>query len=552
MALQLAPVEDWIAIEDYEPVRTEADRAALAAGYVFDRTKAKRATDFVQRFCRARAGVHAGERIKLLPWQLELFWQVFGWVHKDTGLRRFREVYVEVGKRNGKSVVIGALAVLCAIADGEVEPAIYVNAASREQASIIYREAWAMIESDPSLRKAFSRVDSSRKITCRRTNAVIIANSADAPAKDGLDPSVVVFDELHRQPDRKLWSLFEFSQGSRRQPLFVSITTAGDDLQHVCYEQHSRAVEVLRGESLELRFLPIIHGPWAAEDGGRSLDVDDEANWHRANPSLGYAIPLEGFKAELEKAKRSPESLANFRRLKLGVWTSEAARYFDLGGLAKAGPRRTLEEIAESGDRWYAGYDLASTRDLTASVMIAGDFERGFDVFCRAWVPAAEAARRREEGRVPYHRWAEAGWLEIVPGERIDYGAIAEALVEDYTAREVACYADSYNAALVAPRLLEAGVAYKTIRQGFLSLSPPTKELERLIALGLIRTGGDPVLGWCLGNAVAERDAADNVKLSKKRSREKIDAAAALVNAIAAALDAQAAPDTGFVPFLAF
>lgn len=554
MAPQLVPaVVDWISIETYDPVRTDADRVALVAGYVFDRRRAKRASDFIQQFCRARAGDHAGETIRLLPWQLEVVWQLFGWVDPESGLRRFREAYVEVAKRNGKSVLLSAIAIYAIVADGEVEPLVMVNATSRDQASIIYKEAVAMVEADPSLRRAFDKVDSSRRLTCRRNGGQLIANSADAPAKDGFDPSVVIFDELHRQPNRKLWDLFEFAQGSRSQPLFFSITTAGDDVNSICYQQHERAVAVLRGRSIEQRFLAIIHGPWDLPDGGKSIDVDDEDAWHRANPSLGYAISIDGFRAEVEKAKQSPESLANFRRLKLGVWTSEAARYFDLGGLAKAGPRRTLEEIAESGDRWYAGYDLASTRDLTASVMVAGDFEKGFDVYCRAWVPAAEAARRREEGRVPYHRWAEAGYLEIVHGERVDYAAIGEALVEDYAAREVAAvYADSYNAALVAPRLLEAGLRYKTIRQGYLSLSPPTKELERLIALGLIRAGGDPVLGWCLGNAAAERDAADNVKLSKKRSREKIDAAAALVNAIAAALDAQATPDVGFAPFFAF
>ena len=139
----MATAADWIAIEDYDPVRTEADRLALREGYVFDAGRAKRASDFIQRFCRARAGVHAGEPIRLLPWQLEVVWQLFGWVSAETGLRRYREAYVEIAKRNGKSVLLSAISIYCLVADGEVEPAVYVNAASREQASIIYREAVA-------------------------------------------------------------------------------------------------------------------------------------------------------------------------------------------------------------------------------------------------------------------------------------------------------------------------------------------------------------------------------------------------------------------------
>lgn len=533
-------VKDWISIEDYDPIRTDADRAALREGYVFDRARAKRATDFIQRFCRARAGTHAGERIRLLPWQLELIWQLFGWVREDTGLRRFREAYIEIGKRNGKSVVISAIAVYCALADGEIEPAIYINAASREQASIVYREAWAMIEADPGLRKHFGKTESQRKITCTKTRAVLIANSADAPAKDGLDPSVVIFDELHRQPNRKLWSLFEFSQGSRRQPLLLSITTAGEDLNSVCYEQHERAVKVLSGinAATEVHFLPIIHGPWEAEDGGKSLDVDDEANWYRANPSLGYAIPIDGFRAELAKAKQSPDSLANFKRLKLGVWSNERVRFFALDGLKTAGERRSLEECLASGDRCYGAFDLSSTQDLTGEIRIFGDIEKGFDVFAKAWVPGEEAERRIKQSKAPYRSWIDSGKLVATEGRRINYDRLAAEMIADFEeASPVKVYADGYNAQLVGAKLIDAGVPFETIRQGFLSLSSPTKELERLIALGLIRIGDEEVLEWCLGNAIAERDAADNVKLSKKLSREKIDLAAALVNAIAAAMD---------------
>jgi len=538
------PVEDMLDVWTYDPIRTEADRAAVREGYVFDRAKAKRASDFIQRFCRARAGVKAGERIRLLPWQLELVWQIFGWVHRDTGLRRFREAYIEIGKRNGKSVIISAIGVYCELADGEIEPAIYINAASREQASIVYREAWAMIEADPGLRKHFEKTESQRKITCKKTRGVLIANSADAPAKDGLDPSVVIFDELHRQPNRKLWSLFEFSQGSRRQPLLLSITTAGEDLNSVCYEQHERAVKVLSGESLELHFLAIVHGPWDVEEGGKSIDVDDEANWYRANPSLGYAIPIEGFRAELAKAKQSPESLANFKRLKLGVWSNERLRYFNLDGLKKAGPRRSLEDIEASGDNWYGGFDLASTQDLTGEIRIAGDFEKGFDVFAKAWVPFEEAERRIRQAKAPYRRWIDAGKLTATPGMRIDYDLVSAEMIADFEAvAPVKVYADGFNATLVGARLIDAGVPLETIRQGFLSLSSPTKETERLIATGLIRIGDEAVLEWCLGNAIAERDAAGNVKLSKKLSREKIDLAAALVNAVAAAMDDLIRPD---------
>lgn len=528
-------------IATYNPVRTKADRRAVKQGFRFDRAKAKRATDFIERYCCQSIGPGAGEPLVLLNWQLEFVWQLFGWTDR-AGVRRFKEAYLEIAKKNGKSTLVAAISLYLLVADGEAVPDIHVNAFDRSQAKIIYDEAARMVRASPDLKKRLEPVPSSKRIVYEAKDGVLAAQSCEVPNKDGANCSAVIFDELHRQRTRAMWDIYKYAGISRKQPLRISITTAGTDRRSICYNRHQHALKIAsRAIDDDVRFLGFVYGP---QDGEVDIDVDDERVWLQANPSMGVTMSMDEFRDALAEAKRSPESLILFKQLRLNIWTQEVRRYIDLDVWEACPPPRSETEIATTADLSFAGLDLSSVRDLTAYVRITGDLQSGFDVHCRFWIPEETAERRSREDNVPYLAWAEQGFVELTPGPRIDYDTVEAYIIADFATCDFASvYSDFYNAQHLGSRLTQKGVPFTYMRQGFLSMNGPTKMLDRMLASGRIRHGGNPVLSWCAANAVAERDKVDNVMLSKSKSTERIDGMIALVEAIAGAMDLFGAED---------
>ncbi len=249
--------------------------------------------------------------------------RLFGWKRAD-GKRRFRRVYVEVAKKNGKSTLIAALNLYLLLADGEGAPEIYLNACDRSQARIIFDESKRMVAASPELKKRIRAIDHKARLVSDGNNGVIIANSADAPNKDGLNTSATIFDELHRQPNRELWDVFEYAGASREQPLRISITTAGEDDTGVWHEERDYAEKVNQGAIPDTTFLGAVYRALPTDD------LDDPKTWIKANPSLGETISFEDFKRELDEAKEVPIKLNNFKRLRLNIISRDEAKYFDM------------------------------------------------------------------------------------------------------------------------------------------------------------------------------------------------------------------------------
>ena len=304
-------------------IRNPSDTLAIEQGCFFDESAGRFVCDFIEAFCRQSKGRWAGKALKLLEWQRDLLMRLFGWKGSD-GKRRFRRAYVEVAKKNGKSTLIAALNLYLLLADGEGAPEIYLNACDRSQARIIFDESKRMVEASPDLRKRIKAVNHKARLVCASNNGVILANSADAPNKDGLNPSATIFDELHRQPNRLLWDVFEYAGAAREQPLILSITTAGEDDSGVWHEQREYSEKVTAGEIPDITHLGIVYRALATDD------IDDPETWKKANPSLGETIRFEDFKRELEEAKEVPIKLNNFKRLRLNIITRDEAKYFDM------------------------------------------------------------------------------------------------------------------------------------------------------------------------------------------------------------------------------
>ena len=508
-------------------IRNPSDELAIKEGCWFDEDAGKRACEFVERFCRQSKGRWAGQPLKLLDWQRDFLMRLFGWKRAD-GTRRFRSAYLEVAKKNGKSTLVSALTLLLLLADGEGAPECYVNAYDRSQASIVYDEASRMVKASPDLLKRLDVVESKKLIVDPIGHGKIVANSADVPSKDGVNAHLIIFDELHRQRDRTLWEIFEYAGESRTQPLTISITTAGESTDGVWHEQREKSEQINAGVVPDTSHLGVVYRALPTDD------IDDPATWRKANPSLGVTLSEEEFRRKLDDAKRSPAKLANFLRLRLNIVTAADTAFLPIDAWKKC----NRPHVADFSDPGYAGLDLSSTNDLTALVWIVGDTVDGFDVYCMFWLPEDDIVELERKHGVPYRQWAKEGWIQLTPGPVIDYEFIrahVNEMAEEGDLRMLKV--DPYNATELAIDLKEGdGLPVEFIRQGFLSLSAPTKELLRLVIAGKLRHAGNPVLTWMAANAIAQQDAAGNVKLSKHKSRKKIDGMAALVNAIAGAI----------------
>lgn len=500
----------------------------------FDERAALAATRFFERVIRHTKGRWAGEPFTLQPWQSDqVIRPLFGWKRAD-GSRRFRRAYIEIPRKQGKSTISSGIALLLLLADGEAGAEIYSAAADRSQAAIVFEQAKQFVEGSPLLSKEL-RVYRNH-ISAPRTNSVYRVLSADAFTKHGLNAHGIVFDELHAQPNRELWDVLATSMGARQQPLMVAITTAGYDRNSICWEQHEHARRVIENPGFDPEYFGFIA---AAEEGD---DWTNPATWAKANPSLGVTVTEEYLAGECARALASPAYQNTFRRLYLNQWTQQENRWIDM--TAWDACNDALPDLA--GRRCYGGLDLASTTDIAALVLCFPPMEedeptRLLPFF---WVPAENITDRERRDRAPYSTWARQGYMTATPGNVIDYGYIRNQineLAERYDLREIAI--DPWNATQVSIDLQDDGISVIEMRQGFASMSAPTKEMLRLVLAKRLAHGGNPVLRWMADNVAARQDPAGNVKMDKAKSSGRIDGMVAAVMAIARATVAD--PDAG-------
>jgi phage terminase large subunit-like protein len=505
-----------------EWVRSEADERAVLAGYEFDIKAAERVRKFLRQFIRHSKGDWAGKPFELLDWQWQtIIAPLFGWMRPD-GTRRYRRGYIEVPKKNGKSCLFSGISLYLLIADKEKGAEIYSAAVDRDQASIVYNEAANMVQASPTLSARLQTVRSTKRIVCHRTHSLYRALSADVPAKEGLNAHAVLIDELHAQKSRELWDTLRYAGASRRQPLNLSITTAGYDRHSICWEQHEYAERVLDGTIEDLSFFAYISA------AGPEDDWTDPAVWQSANPSLGITISVDQFAEDCREAQESPAKENSFRRYRLNQWTEQDVRWLNMEKWDACAA--ALPDL--DGRKCFAGLDLSSTTDISALVLVflVDDIYRVLPFF---FVPEEGARLRERRDHVPYTQWIRQGLIRATPGEVVDYEVIRRKINElgqRYEIREIAL--DRWNATQLATQLTDDGFEMVAFGQGYASMNAPTKKLEELVLSGKIAHGGNPVLRWMAGNVSLEKDAADNWKPSKKKSVERIDGIVAMIMGI--------------------
>lgn len=539
----------------YERLARERQLRDLAdpRGFIFDSDAAGRVVRFIEGHCKHHEGEWGGKPIRLEEWQKrDIIGPIFGWKRPD-GTRRFRTAYIEIPRKNGKSFLCSAFALYLLVADREPGAQVYSSATKEEQAAIVWRGAMNMVKASPDLAR-FTEVHGAKKKTggtifCERTGGFFRALGADSTTLDGLNPHAQIIDELHEHKDRRVWSKLQTATGARRQPLTIAITTAGVfDPTALGWQQHEYAQHVLDGTFEDDSFFAFIA---AADDEDDVFSVETQM---KANPNYGVSAYPAKLEDAAARAAKAPEDYNDYLRYHLNRWTQQATRWLSPEAWKDCDPahvERGPREEAMCGRECYAGLDLSSKLDL-AALVLAFPGEDAVDLVCRFWLPEARVDEEAKKGRRHYRRWADEGLISLTPGAVLDYAFIRRDINElgqKFRIAEIAF--DPWNAQQLATELGEQdGFTMVEFRQGFISMSEPSKSFEARIVSKKVRHGGDPVLAWNVGNAVTKRDPSGNIKPDKEKAKDKIDGLVAAIMACGRAdLNENASvytPDRGF------
>ena len=495
--------------------------------YYYDDDSANRAVAFIETHIRHCKGDLAGKLFILEEWQKEdLIRPIFGWKNTDTGLRKYRSVYCEIGRKNGKSSLGAAIGLYLLFADSELGSEIFSCAGDRAQAGIIFDLAKRMILQDPMLSSKAKVFRNS--ITFPQKGNTYKVLSSDASLQHGHNPNGILFDELHTQKSRELYDTMQTGTGARTQPLLFTMTTAGSSKTdgNICWEVHDYAQKVKDGIINDDTFLPLIY---AAEEGD---DIQDPETWRKANPNLGVSISEEYLKNEAKRAAELPSYENTFKRLHLSMWTTSISKWISDSVWMENYEDIDLETL--KGKKCWGGLDLASTMDLSSLVLYFPMEDQKDVVLVWFWCPEASAEIRGRKYKLPYDEWIADEYISATPGNVQDYEYIRQdinKIVEDYDLQSVAF--DRWNSSQLVIQLSQQdGIPMSQFGQGYKSMSSPTKELEKLVLKKEINHLNNPVLRWQCENIQLQTDPAGNIKINKQKSSEKVDGMISLVMAI--------------------
>jgi phage terminase large subunit-like protein len=500
------------------------DLEASAAGgrFMFDVEAAERTFRFFSKLKHFK-GEWSGQPITLQPFQQFILGSLFGWRDRATGLRRFRQAYLEQPRGQGKSTIAAGVALLLAFFDNEAGAEVYCCATHRAQAKITWEAARQMVLRSGLKSRIKARVGNLHELA---TASKLEPLGADADQLDGLRPNGVILDEIHAHKSSAMIDVMTTATGTRRQPLVFEITTAGVGQVGVCWDHHDYTSKVVRGVVDDPSWFGLIIGA-DIEDDWRA-----EATWRKANPNLGISVKLDDLARKAKQAEHISSFEPEFRRLHLGQWVQQAERYLPMLDWDRPENAAPIDRAALHKAPCVIGMDVSSKFDFTAVVAVFARPGGGVIVLPHIFVPEAVVTESRR-ALVPLDAWRRQGILEVTPGNVIDQQAILArilALAAEFRVVELAF--DAWNSTALATELQTHGIDIVEVRQGFKSLSEPTKDLAALVAQGQLQHGGHAVMRWMADNLVVRQDQNGNVAPDKARAAEKIDAIVALIMAL--------------------
>jgi phage terminase large subunit-like protein len=496
---------------------------------------AERVRNFL-RLLKHIKGVRAGRPFELAPWQWKEVVQPLYDTFREDGTRQFRQGYVSFARKNGKSSLAAALSLYHLVADHEQGAEVYCAASSQNQARIVFDLCAAMAQSSELLR---TRLDVSPALkVIKYGTSTLKALAADVPHLHGLNSSFVIVDEIAQQPNRELYDVLVTSMGARRQPLMLSVGTAGYDKHSVAYELYAHSKAVLAGQVFDPAFFALV------KEVPAELDWSNELHWYLANPGLGGFRDLEELRTARDRALMVPSQRNTFENLYLNRWTENVTKWIDL---SKWDALEPLDPAGLEDLPCWLGLDLSATTDITAISQVFSHGDGSYSVKVRSFLPAEDLRERSRRDRVPYEQWSKAGWVELTSGTATDIGHIEEELrriCESFQVREVIY--DAWSARQLAQNLSADDITCIEFNQSGRTYNEPTKTFERLILEGKLRHDGNPLLRWMLDCTDLKHDTLGFVKPVKPDRRKdfrRIDGVVATIMALSRAmLDAGSGP----------
>ncbi|MCD9067282.1 terminase large subunit [Staphylococcus pasteuri] len=499
--------------------------------YIFDEDKAMRPIQFIEQFCRHSKGELAGKPLELDLFQKAYISALFGFVDKDTGLRRYTESFFFVGRKNGKTTMLSAIALYMMIADGESGSEVYSVASKRDQANILFDQAHEMIVQSPDLNKNIRKRKSDLYFAHNFSKMQSLGKNSNS--LDGLNAHLVVIDELHSIQDRNLYEVMKQSQSARTQPLLIMITTAGTHRGTIFDDMYEYACNVVDGQFTDDNFLPIIY------------ELDHKAEyklpdcWQKANPALGVSKKREDIERKVARADNDMNYLTgiltkdfNIREVANNAWlTFDAINNKDTFNIKDFEGRYAI-----------GGADLSVTTDLSCATLLFVDPETETRyVHQMYWLPEDNLYKRVHEDKIPYDKWYEQGWLRLCRGNTIDYSDITDWFLEMMNENEVTplwIYYDNYSARYFVSEMESFGFKMIRTHQGAKTLSLPMQNLGADLQKHKVNYNNNPILKWCFTNVGVETDRNGNIVPIKNQSpKRRIDGVASLLDAYVGLFD---------------
>lgn len=518
-----------------EPVRQvyerlDAEAADKSCPYRFSAKLGDHAIRFIETFCRHYEGEHAGQLVKLELWEKAFIQTLFGWVDKKTRLRRFREFFLLVARKNGKSFLSACIMVYMLVADGEAGAQCVSIATKYDQAAIVYKTARKIIEQDADLSALVVPIIGGMEF--KLTNSTMKALASKSKTLDGLNLHYCSCDELHAQEDRNLYDVTKQGMKARKQPIFGTITTAGFAREGIYDDMYEYALSVAKGTVADAHLLPVLY---TLDD---RAEWTDPAAWAKANPGLGTIKSRQQLADDVERAKHDPSCLPSLLVKDFNVQENSAASWLPWAVLKN-------ETVAEADylDHTYAigGCDLSATTDLTcATLLIRRPEDPQFYVLQQYFLPKARVEQVEHQGRkeAPYRLWAQQGWLTLCDGATVDYNDVTEWFVGMVQERDIRPLWVCYDAALSGywvPQMTDMGFEMERIRQGPVTWTYPMKRMKGLFEDHRIVYQNNPILRWCLSNTAAKSSnqrGIDSIQPEKITANRRIDGTVSLLNAM--------------------
>lgn len=494
---------------------------ATEMGLYFDEKAAKIAMAFFV-FLRHFKGEWAGNEFELEDWQCFIIWVVFGWKTKE-GRRRFNYADVEVSRKNGKTSFAAGIALYMLIMDGEQGAEVYSAAVDKEQASICWKAAKAMVELSPELSKYLKLWTTSIVMESTSSNYKML--SKETKNKDGLSPHCAICDEMHAWPTDEIYNLITSGMGARRNPLVFSITTAGFNMSSPYYSMRCHYVDILKGIKKEENTFVIIFCP------DKGDDWKDPNTWYKASPNLGVSVYMDYMYKEFERAiNKGGTTEVNFKTKNLNMWVDAPDVWIQDEKVLRCDYGTTDDDLL--GQECWGGLDLASHVDINSLALYFPKLDvPAFRFYF--WIPEGKVLQK--EDRIDYRQWHKEGWINVTPGDVIDIDFMVSdisSVLKKYDVKNIAFDpAKAYHGVIQGLQKEGFDTILDEFSQSMMNMSEPTKKVEADVTSGAIDLMKNPVIRWMFRNVVVYRDANDNIKLDKRRSIEKIDGVVTMANA---------------------